>query len=72
MTNNPVFESALKLPLAERYQLVEAILDSMDTPNPQVEKAWAKVADDRWAAYQRGEISAIPAKELLDQLRAAS
>lgn len=72
MTNSAVFDSALKMPMAERYRLVEAILDSMDIPDPQVEKAWAQVADQRFAAYKRGEIVARPASELIDQLRAAA
>ena len=67
MQNHPVLESALKLPMAERYQLVEAILDSMNTPNPQVDQAWAAVADARVAAFRRGETVAVPATDLIDQ-----
>ncbi len=72
MTNAQVFESALKLSMAERYRLVETILDSINAPEPEVEKAWALVADERLAAFRRGEIAAKPAQELIDQLRAAS
>ena len=72
MTNAHLLESALKLPTAERYQLVEAILDSIEAPNQAIERAWAREADDRLAAYQRGEIQAKPAQELIDQLRAAA
>ncbi len=59
MTNDVVFAYALKLPMTERYCLVEAILDSMDMPEPQIEQAWAQEADDRLAAYLRGEIVAL-------------
>jgi putative addiction module component (TIGR02574 family) len=72
MTNAHLLEFALNLPMAERYRLVEAILDSLDTPNQEIERAWAREADDRLAAYQRGEIQAKPAQDLIDQLRAAA
>jgi putative addiction module component (TIGR02574 family) len=71
MTNAAVFESALKMPLAERYRLVEAILDSVDVPSLEAERVWALEAEDRLMAYRRGEITAKPAQELIDMLRAA-
>lgn len=45
--------------------LVERILDSLDVPNPTLDALWTKEADDRLAAYRRGEINAIPLPEVL-------
>ena len=47
----------------DRIALVEEVLESLDRPDPAIERLWAKEAADRLAAYRRGELSA---KELSD------
>ena len=49
---------ARKLSPVERAALVEAILQSLDTIAPELERAWTDEAKDRLAAYRRGEIVA--------------
>ena len=58
-------EQALQLPPVERMALVERILDSLDEPDPSMDASWAREADDRLAAYRRGEIRAVPLSEVL-------
>ena len=58
-------QQAAQLPPAERMALVERILDSLDVPDPAMDALWAREADDRLAAYRRGEIRAIPLSEVL-------
>ncbi|GAB3498470.1 hypothetical protein GCM10027399_23680 [Curvibacter fontanus] len=61
-------QQAAQLPPAERMKLVERILDTLDTldtPDPNLDALWAKEAEDRLAAYRRGEISALPLAEVL-------
>lgn len=48
------------MPLNERIALVDRILDSLDEPDVLIDALWAKEADDRLAAYRRGEIQAAP------------
>ena len=50
---------AIQLPPDERMALVERILDSLDEPDASLDALWAKEADDRLAAYRRGEIRAV-------------
>lgn len=50
---------AMQLPPEERMALVERILDSLDEPDASLDALWAKEADDRLAAYSRGEIRAV-------------
>ena len=49
----------------ERMELVDDILASVDEPDPTVDRLWAKEAEDRLAAYRRGEIKAVPLQEVL-------
>ena len=57
--------AARALPVADRLELVQDLLDSLDTPNPAIDQEWAREAEDRLAAYERGE---IPTVELADVL----
>lgn len=49
--------------------LVEEILSSFDFPSRQeVDALWAKEAEDRIDAYDRGEIRSTPAQEVFDRI----
>jgi putative addiction module component (TIGR02574 family) len=61
---------ARKLSPAERIDLVDDILASLDEPDPNIDRLWAKEAEERLAAYRRGEIRAIPLEEVLAKYRA--
>ena len=56
---------AAQLPPAERMEVVERILDSLDQPDTALDALWAKEADDRLAAYRRGEIKAVALSEVI-------
>ena len=66
---NPTTESlstqAVQLPPEERMALVERILDSLDEPDASLDALWAKEADDRLAAYRRGEIRALALSDVI-------
>ena len=65
-------EQAVQLPPVERMALVERILDSLDEPDPSMDALWAQEADDRLAAYRRGEIRAVPLSEVLAKYKTSS
>ena len=66
---NPTTETlsaqAVQLPPEERMALVERILDSLDEPDPSMDALWTKEADDRLAAYRRGEIRAVALSDVV-------
>ena len=53
----------------DRVALIEEILDSLDRPDPAIERLWAKEAADRLAAYRRGELSARDLSEIAAKYR---
>lgn len=55
---------AAKLPPSERLRLIESILATLDKPDPEIAAAWANEAQDRLAAYNRGEIAAVSEEEV--------
>nr|WP_315489601.1 addiction module protein [uncultured Rhodoferax sp.] len=56
---------AAKLPPEQRMEVVERILDSLDEPDAALDALWAKEADDRLAAYRRGELKAVGLSEVI-------
>ncbi len=63
--------AACELTPAERLELVEQILDSLDASDPAIDALWAKEAEDRLAACRRGEIRAFPLSEVLAKYQRA-
>jgi len=44
--------------------LVEAILYSLDKPDPDIEQCWIAESEARYEAYKRGELDAIDWEEI--------
>ena len=61
-----------QLPPAERMQVVERILDSLDQPDAALDMLWAREASDRLAAYRRGEIKAVALSDVIAKYSAAA
>jgi putative addiction module component (TIGR02574 family) len=65
-----VLEEALSLPPAERAELADRLLSSLDaSPIGRIDALWAAEAEDRIEAFERGEIKTVPASEAFDAAR---
>ena len=56
---------ARSLSPAERLELVDDLLTSLDESDPKIDRLWAKEAEDRLAAYRRGEIKAVALSDVI-------
>ena len=63
-----ILDEALKLPVNDRAALVENLILSLDKPDPALDAEWVKEAEDRLAAYQSGELSAVDAEQVFAEL----
>ena len=63
-----IFRAALSLPRDARAELADRLLESLG----EADARWAKEAEDRILAYERGEIAAIPGDQVLSALRSRS
>lgn len=54
-----VISKALHLRPAERFVVIEALIRSLDNPDPAIEKAWAIEAGKRLKAYKAGKAKTI-------------
>jgi len=58
-------EQASLLAAIERAELVEGIVESLDTADPSLDRLWTEEATDRLDAYRRGELEALDFDEML-------
>jgi len=64
-----ILAEALKLPPMERAELVEQLLSSFEFPSrKKIDALWAKEAESRIDAFERREITSIPAKEVFEKI----
>jgi putative addiction module component (TIGR02574 family) len=61
---------AMRLPAKERALLADALLGSLDDDAArEVEAAWTNEAEQRLAAYRRGDLKAMDGSKALQELR---
>jgi putative addiction module component (TIGR02574 family) len=69
-TGAQLLQQALALPPEERAELVDRLLTSLDSPpNRQIDELWAKEAEDRLDAFEKGEMKTVPAKQAFERIR---
>ena len=66
---NIILDQALELNAIERANIAEKLLFSLDKADPEIDKLWAKEADSRIEAYQRGEIKTISSETVFAKYR---
>jgi hypothetical protein len=59
----------LKLTPADRSHLLERLITSLDA-DPEIEEAWARVADSRQDELESGAIEPVSGTDALSRLRA--
>lgn len=62
-----VISDALHLKPAERFVVIEALIRSLDMPNPQIEKIWAKEAQRRLMAYKKGKLQTVSFEDMFGE-----
>jgi putative addiction module component (TIGR02574 family) len=64
-----VLARAVGLPPVERAELVEGILSSFAfSARAEIDTAWAREAEDRIDAYDRGAIASVPAAMVFEKI----
>ncbi|HEX7026301.1 MAG TPA: addiction module protein [Gammaproteobacteria bacterium] len=60
-----ILEQAMALSPAEKAELVDKLIWSLDKPDSELDKLWAEEAESRLAAYKRGDLKAVSVEEAL-------
>ena len=62
---NNILKEALNLKPSKKAELIDKLLHSLDKPDREIDELWAKEAEDRIDAYDRGKIKAITLEKVL-------
>lgn len=68
MNTHEMVKQALALDPAQRFELAEAILHSLDQPDPAIDAVWLEEAERRLAAYRTRKVKGIAAEEVFGPL----
>ena len=64
-----ILQQALALSPQDRAEVLERLLASFQIPpDPDLDQLWAREAEDRLDAYDRGELSAVSAEEVFARI----
>jgi len=64
MSTAELINKGLGLKPAERFILIQALINSLDMPNPSIEKVWDEEAQNRLKAYKEGRLKTVAFDEL--------
>ena len=60
MGKHEIIDMALQLKVAERYEIVEKIMQSLDKSDSEIDKVWAEEALHRARACDEGRMKTLP------------
>ena len=61
-----VINEGLQLKPAEKVIVIEALIRSLDVPDPNIEQAWVDEAVRRLKAYKEGKLETISFEEMFE------
>ena len=69
LNTEQMVEHLVSLPVEGRAAVVEKLLASLNQIDPEVDAAWAEVAENRAAKVREGTASTVPADAVFDAAR---
>ena len=69
VTPNRILKEALTLKPAQKAELIDKLLSSLDKPDREIDDLWAKEAESRIDAYEQGKIKAITLEKVLEKYK---
>ena len=64
-----ILQDVLNLKPAEKAELIDILLSSLDQPDKEIDALWAKEAEERIQAFEQGKIKALTIEEVLEKYR---
>jgi putative addiction module component (TIGR02574 family) len=68
MNTKQLIDEAVSLPVEERALVVDTLLRSLNQPESEIDKRWAKEAKRRLAELRSGQVDAIPGNEVFSKV----
>ncbi len=64
MNSQQLLTEALQLKASEKFSIIDALLNSLDKPDSEVNEVWNAEADKRLTAYREGRLKGVPMEEI--------
>ena len=68
MNTREFIDEAISLPVEERARIVDSLLQSLNMPEPELEKKWIHTARRRMRELEEGSIEAVPGNEVFERM----
>ena len=62
-----ILEQALKMKPADKFLLIEGLLNTLDEPDKTIDEIWAIEAEKRLEAYKQGKLKTVSYEEIFDE-----
>lgn len=69
MKTKELIAEILDLPVDQRAEIADQILQTLNAPDPEIEKAWAKEARRRLDEFEQGKMKTTAGEQVHQQLR---
>jgi putative addiction module component (TIGR02574 family) len=64
-----ILQEALNLPPEDRAEVIDGLLYTFqEPPDPELDQLWAREAEDRIDAYDRGELGSVSAEKVFARI----
>lgn len=64
-----ILKEILSLKPANKAELVDRLLSSLDKPDKEIDALWVQEAEERIDAYEKGELKAVSLEEVLNKYK---
>lgn len=68
MSTTEVIEQALMLTASERYALIDLLHQSLDRPDPEIDRVWQAESLRRLKAYDEGRLDCVSMEDAFRNL----
>lgn len=70
MKTKDLIAEAVSLPIEERAMVLDSLLRSLNTPEPDIDAKWAELAQSRLRQLKSGEITPISSTDVFKKIAA--
>lgn len=67
LDSKEILDRALKLKPAERFLIIEGLIESIDQPDKKLDEIWIEEAEKRFKAYRKGRLEGIPIEDIFSE-----
>ncbi len=64
-----IVKEAESLPVEERAIVIDALLRTLNPPDPDIDREWIDAAKRRLAELRSGEVKSIPGQDVLSRVK---